>query len=471
MVPSEETPLLVPPNDVNSIFKHEAVYARFSPARKRVFVALVSWCGLLPLFVSGTFLPSIPQIAKDLRTSPQTISLAVSISILAAAIGSLTTAAYSTFYGRRPVFLVCMPLVVVASFGVGAAITVPELMIWRFLQAFGTSPGWVVGVGVIGDIYKLEERGFAMGIFFGVSLLGPAVAPVTGGFMAHYASWRYLQYAMGVAAAMACVVIFGALSETSHPGARGIDKIPEERRKRPLSVFFSVNPFAPLSLLRSPNLVAVSMSALAALVNDFGLLVPLAFTIGARYNLANEFLLGLCYIPAGVGNVVGAPLAERLSDRIIVKYRALREGVWYPEDRLRAGLFSSAILVPVPTLMFGLVATYVPGSVGLTLTLLCLFINGVGVDMTLAVGSAYCVDILHNRSAETMAVNTSFRALWLSAAVTSFLPLVESIGVANANAIAAVIGWIGSGLIWLTIRNGERMRAWVDVGYSTADTN
>ena len=48
-------------------------------------------------------------------------------------------------------------------------------MVWRFVQALGASPGLAVGSGVIGDIYKLEERGQAMGIFFGVSLYFPCL--------------------------------------------------------------------------------------------------------------------------------------------------------------------------------------------------------------------------------------------------------------------------------------------------------
>ena len=35
----------------------------------------------------------------------------------------------------------------------------------------GASPGSVLGAGVIGDIFKLEERGRAMGFFFAVSIL------------------------------------------------------------------------------------------------------------------------------------------------------------------------------------------------------------------------------------------------------------------------------------------------------------
>ena len=47
---------------------------------------------------------------------------------------------------------------------------------WRVVQAFGASSGHSVGMGVIGDIYRLEERGTASGIYFGVrhgAFIGP----------------------------------------------------------------------------------------------------------------------------------------------------------------------------------------------------------------------------------------------------------------------------------------------------------
>ena len=46
--------------------------------------------------------------------------------------------------------------------------SVPQLLFWRVVQAFGASCGLSVGMGVIGDIYKLEERGTASGVFFAV---------------------------------------------------------------------------------------------------------------------------------------------------------------------------------------------------------------------------------------------------------------------------------------------------------------
>ena len=78
-------------------------------------------------------------------------------------------------------------------------------------------------------------------------------------------------------------------------------------------------------------------------------------------------------------NLVGAPLAGRLSDRIVVYYRKKRGGVWYPEDRLRATLPGALIVVPLSVLISGLLTEYVPGTLGLVLNLVCLFINGIGV--------------------------------------------------------------------------------------------
>ncbi|KAG6834334.1 hypothetical protein H0H93_010375, partial [Arthromyces matolae] len=53
-------------------------------------------------------------------------------------------------------------------------------MSWRFVQALGASPGLSVGAGMIGDIFALEKRGTAMGIFLSASFLGVAIAPPIG---------------------------------------------------------------------------------------------------------------------------------------------------------------------------------------------------------------------------------------------------------------------------------------------------
>ena len=65
-------------------------------------------------------------------------------------------------------YIFSLPVLVLGSAGVVTAANIPALLFWRFMQSIGASPGLVLGAGVIGDIYKLEERGRAMGIFFAV---------------------------------------------------------------------------------------------------------------------------------------------------------------------------------------------------------------------------------------------------------------------------------------------------------------
>ncbi|KAF9043987.1 major facilitator superfamily domain-containing protein [Panaeolus papilionaceus] len=448
---------------------HKDVYRRFSSSRKSLILATVSFTGLIPLFVGGTFVPSIPDIAKDLDSTGAIISLAVSLSVFAASLGSLIGASYSTFYGRRPIYLTCIPLLIFGSFGVASAPTVSSLMVWRFIQAIGSSPGLAVGAGVIGDIYKLEERGTAMGIYFAAILLGPALAPFAGGFTAHYYSWRVMQFALGVVAIFALALILVTLPETSHPGERGIDKL--DPSSLPTWRPVLINPLRPLWLLRSPNLLAITFAGLTTLLTDYVLLVPLAYTIGVRYNITNSALIGACFLPAGVGNMIGAPLAGRYSDYLVVKYRKARGGEWYPEDRLRGTLIGGFVMVPLSVLCAGIVTHFIPGKLGLTLNLICLFINGLGVDFVLSPSAAYFVDLLHSRSAEAMAANNGLRAMITSIIIAGILPMIESCGVLITNLCAAIFAWVGFVFVWYTIRNGDKLRSMVDVGFSTAENN
>ena len=78
--------------------------------------------------------------------------------------------------------------------------------------------------------------------------------------------------------------------------------------------------------------------------------------------------------------LVGAPIAGLISDRTVIWWRTKRNGTWYPEDRLRASLLPLALIVPLPVVAFGFINEFVDGSLGLGLSLVCLFINGVGVS-------------------------------------------------------------------------------------------
>ncbi|SJL05157.1 uncharacterized protein ARMOST_08530 [Armillaria ostoyae] len=376
--------------------------------------------------------------------------------MFAASLGGMTSATYSGFYGRRLIYLAGIPFLTLGSIDVALSRNVPETMVWRFIQAFGTSGGMSVGAAVIGDIYKVTERGSAMGIFFGATLLGPALAPLAGGRHDIICS-RWTQAILAFAGFAGFVLMLLFLPETSHPGTRGIDKMHEDLDRMPKHwTWVWLNPLAPLALLCSPLLLLMTFVSAAVLIAYYALFVPIAYTIGAKYNITNEFIIGACFLPGGIGNITFTLWSERHWQDVFPTASSLPLPLSVPSSSSRS-LSSS-----------GLITQYIDGKLGLVLNLICFFVNGVGVNTVLTPLSAYMVDIMHSRSAEVMAASTCSRAMILSVVVAFVLPLIKLYGVAIADGIISLIGWSAFVLLWVAVRYGKGMRGWVDIGFSTA---
>ncbi|KAJ3559336.1 hypothetical protein NP233_g11287 [Leucocoprinus birnbaumii] len=392
---------------------------------------------------------------------------------------------YERFSTARKRFLVLVVsscgLLAPGSMGVGFAKNAPQLMGARFFQSAGAAPAMALGAGVIADIYKTEQRGTALGIFFGATLLGPALVPFVGGLTTQYFSWRVLQVALGVFAALGLNCILFALPETSHLGTIKIDT--HEHRSKPRWRSALINPLSPLWLLRSPPLFILTMVGLVSLLTDYSikpvLFQPSDWPFSDRVFSSTTSSLEVrepdttSKMRPSLGSVISpqeseiswAPVVGRLSDMILTRYRAKR-GFLHPEDRLTACLVEALVLVPLSVFLSGILTRYVSGTKGLVLNLICPFINGVGVDLVLSPSAAYIVDILRSRSAEAMAANNVLRAFILAFTVAGILPLIDSCGIVIADLTSALLGWVGFALLLVTIRYGERMRKWLDVGYS-----
>ncbi|KZV62754.1 MFS general substrate transporter [Peniophora sp. CONT] len=139
------------------------------------------------MFVTSSFVTSIPAVAREFGSTPALINLAVSASIITTAFGMLVFSTYSAWYGRRPIFLTMLPILIIGSIG-AAARSGTTLVTWRVVQAFGASGGFAVGAGVIADVFPLEQRGRATGIFYSSAFLEPVLAPFV--CCTHYCRWR-----------------------------------------------------------------------------------------------------------------------------------------------------------------------------------------------------------------------------------------------------------------------------------------
>ncbi|KAF8884388.1 major facilitator superfamily domain-containing protein [Infundibulicybe gibba] len=443
---SEDSPLIRPdspgPSEYAVIPRGETD-GQLSKLRRRAILIMVVWCGFIPSFVSATFALYIPQISEELNSAPSTVILGVYLSLLAACLGGLTGAAYSTV--RDCIFLGPGYTLLGLHWGCLSK-SVPELIVWHFFQSFGAAPTLAVGAGVVGDLYKLEERGQAMGIFVGMCLLGLPLCPfVVGQNGRPYVSWRIAQLALGIISFFTFTVMF-SLPETSHTRAGEAGQPPTCRR-------FLINPLRPLSLLRSPSLLAVSIASLAILFSGQVLYLLLIFV----HNPLDPALYNACILSAGPGYLVGALLAGRASHQ---------DGVWYPEDRLRASLSKAMFFVPPLVFFLGLLDQLSRNQASVTLIVLALFVNGLGVGIILGPTATYAVDVVQSRSAEAFAAIDALRFPLISLLFT-LIPFGNLLTLtAVAATLSALLALLALGILWFIIRHGDRMRAWVDVGYS-----
>ncbi|KAF8499335.1 MFS DHA1 amino acid exporter [Hysterangium stoloniferum] len=349
----------------------DKVYDRFTPTHKRLITCLVAMSGVMETIVLGSFLPCVPAVAKDFNTTGVAINNVIGLAKIVVVIGILITAPYASFYGRRPLYLVSLPNTFIGGLICASASNVTQLLIGRGFQSIGAACISPIGANVISDLYKLEERGTAIGIFYGATQFGHLLAPVLGALIN-----------------FVIVVLF--LPETSHPGMRGIEKIrmAENLRQDP-SVqgdrtgwrFILLNPLRIFLLLKNSILVIVSLTVSFAAVGYHGVMTPLSYTLGPRYGMTSPSLIGLCFLPAGFGDIAGPLIAGRLADITIIRGRRRRQGKWFPEDRLLAAIPSLLFLMPCAVITLGLSIAFIPGKVGLTISLICLFFNAMGAHV------------------------------------------------------------------------------------------
>jgi predicted MFS family arabinose efflux permease len=80
------------------------------------------------------------------------------------------------------------------------------------------------------------------------------MAPVVGGALAHWHSWRTTQTVIAISSTLVFLLMLFTLPETTRQGARGID----EKNKKVMML----NPLKCFGVFRSPSLLAVVSLAL-----------------------------------------------------------------------------------------------------------------------------------------------------------------------------------------------------------------
>jgi DHA2 family multidrug resistance protein len=137
---------------------------------------------------------ALPRMQGTLSATQDQMGWVLTSYIVAAAITIPLTGWLAGQFGRRRVFLISIFIFTLASALCGLAESLPQIVLFRFLQGVGGAALVPLSQAVLFDINAPKDFGRAMSIWgIGVTM-GPILGPALGGWLTENYSWRWVFY-------------------------------------------------------------------------------------------------------------------------------------------------------------------------------------------------------------------------------------------------------------------------------------
>lgn len=210
----------------------------------------------------------------------------------------------------------------------------------------------------------------AVSIYSLAPFLGPAIAPIAGGFITEYASWRWIFHATSIAIALLQFVALLCLRETYAPRLLQLKAMKIRQRtgnealhteyensKHTLSSHLKLSLIRPFKLLGTQIIVQTLAVYVAYL---FGLQYLVVSTFPGLWTNRYHFSVsigGLNYISIAVGYCIGTQLCASINSRLYTRFQRRNDDVGRPEFRLPL-MIPFSLLVPCGLFFYGWSAQY-----------------------------------------------------------------------------------------------------------------
>ena len=403
---------------------------------------------------SSMVAPALKDVGKDLglpKSAAFELQLGLSAFILAFAVGPLFLGPLSEIFGRRIILQLSNFFYFCFNLACGFSTNISEIIAFRFLSGLGGSAPLGIGGGVLGDIWLPQERGKAMALYSLMPLLGPAIGPIAGGFIAQYSTWRWVFYSTSIAAMLVQFLGFFFLKETY--GAALLGKKKKELIKitgnkelhtefdtpnRSFKAHIGTALKRPFKLIATQPIVQVLSLYIGFVYGVLYLVLstfPLLWTDPAFYG-ENKAIGGLNYISLGLGFFVGTQIAAKTADRIYKRLKAKNGDVGRSEFRVPL-MFPGAVMVPIGLLIYGWSAQnkvfWLVPNIGTA-------IFAAGNQLVFQNCQTYIVDAYTRYAASAIAATTLFRSLGGFAFPLFAEQMYNALGYGWGNSVLAFAG-------------------------------
>lgn len=347
-------------------------------------------------------MPGMIEVVKAFHASEMNIGKSFALYVLGGASLQLLLGPLSDCYGRRPVmiwgalfFFICTLLIAISN-------SMGTFLAARFFQGMGLCFITVVGYATLQEIYAEMDAIRLISIMANISVTAPLMGPLLGAIFIQYFSWRMIFVLVAVLALWA----FGGLWRYMPESIGQTQANGHEIKSTPLSYKVVIGNYKQLLLDKWFLRRSIAFGLLSLPCSFWIALSPVLLVLDAKLTIVEYGLWQLPVFGAYIfGNIVlhkmthHQPLEKLISigkwitfagSLLICFLPVIKNNFYYLMPGLILYLFGHGF-INAPLNRFILFSTPVAkGTASATLSMLCMLILGLGVEL------ATIIDIAHN---------------------------------------------------------------------------
>ena len=313
----------------------------------KVSFIMVVFLGLLTAITplaTDLYLPALPIMPGELNTTASNIQMTIGVMTFGVALGQLFGGPISDTMGRKMPLIVGNLLCVISSIICAYAPSIEILLLGRFLQGLTGSVGVVISKAIARDFASGQELTKLFALLMMVNGLAPVIAPLVGGQLLLFTTWRVIFIILAVFSA---ILLVGSLLFR--------ESLPKEKRVTG-GVGVAVKNY--ITLIKDKPFLGQTLIQLFAFGGFFAYISGSSFVYQNIFGLsAQEFsyLFGI----NSCGIVLASAISSRVSNVITAK-QLLTFSLWQLTIGSLLFLVSMIFdwsLIPVTTILFFTVCT------------------------------------------------------------------------------------------------------------------